>query len=148
CWPTCSATCVAPARRPPASHEPPGRHERPDMTAAGIGFAAVILMVFLRIPIAFAMGIVGTVGFALLNYWGPALYLVGQTARSTADSSDSLVVPLFVVMGIFVALSGVSTELYAASHAFLGLRRGGRAMATVVACGGFSAICGSSLATA
>ncbi len=118
------------------------------MIAAGIGFLAVIFMVFLRIPIAFAMAIVGTVGFALLNDWGPAFYLVGQTARTTAESYELSVVPLFILMGNFVARSGLSNELYAASHAFLGHRRGGLAMATIVACGGFSAICGSSLATA
>lgn len=118
------------------------------MIAAGIGFAAVILMVFLRIPIAFAMALVGTVGFALLNDWAPAFSLVGLTARTTAESYELSVVPLFILMGNFVSRSGLSSELYAASHAFLGHRRGGLAMATIVACGGFSAICGSSLATA
>ncbi len=118
------------------------------MIEAGIGFAVLILMVFLRIPIAFAMAIVGTVGYAMLNDWSPAFSLVGQIARRTGETYELSVVPLFILMGTFVSRAGLSEELYAASNAFLGHRRGGLAMATIVACGGFSAICGSSLATA
>ncbi len=118
------------------------------MIEAGIGFAVLILMVFMRIPIAFAMAIVGTVGYALLNDWAPAFSLVGQIARRTGETYELSVVPLFILMGTFVSRAGLSEELYAASNAFLGHRRGGLAMATIVACGGFSAICGSSLATA
>jgi tripartite ATP-independent transporter DctM subunit len=118
------------------------------MTAALIGFAFVLLMVFVRIPIAVAMGVVGFVGFALLRDWGPSLALSGLVARTTVESYELSVVPLFILMGNFVARAGISDDLYTASYAFIGHRRGGLAMATIVACGGFSAVCGSSLATA
>ncbi|MDH3232925.1 MAG: TRAP transporter large permease [Alphaproteobacteria bacterium] len=118
------------------------------MIEAAIAFAVVIALVFIRVPIAFAMAIVGTVGFALARGWGPALFIVGEKARRSAENYELSVVPLFILMGVFVGRAGLSEKLYAASNAFLGHLRGGLAMATVVACGGFSAICGSSLATA
>ena len=77
-----------------------------------------------------------------------ALANVGQTAFDAAINYELSVVPLFVLMGNFVTRARLSEELYTASNAFLGHRRGGLAMATIVACGGFSAVCGSSLATA
>jgi tripartite ATP-independent transporter DctM subunit len=118
------------------------------MLEAAIAFAVVIVLVFIRVPIAFAMAIVGTVGFALARGWGPALFIVGEKARRSAENYELSVVPLFILMGVLVGRAGLSQKLYAASNAFLGHMRGGLAMATVVACGGFSAICGSSLATA
>ncbi len=118
------------------------------MTVALIGFAALILLVLLRLPIAFAMGLVGAVGFAHISGWGPALAMVGTLFSEAALNYGLSVVPLFILMGNFVSRAGLSGELYNASNAFLGHRRGGLAMATIVACGGFSAICGSSLATA
>ncbi|HUT48811.1 MAG TPA: TRAP transporter large permease [Alphaproteobacteria bacterium] len=118
------------------------------MLEAAIAFTVVIVLVFIRVPIAFAMAIVGTFGFALARGWGPALFIVGEKARRSAENYELSVVPLFILMGVFVGRAGLSEKLYAASNAFLGHLRGGLAMATVVACGGFSAICGSSLATA
>jgi tripartite ATP-independent transporter DctM subunit len=118
------------------------------MTAALVAFAVMLALTFLRVPIAFAMAVVGAGGFALVRGLDPALALVGQTARDTVLTAELSVVPLFILMGNFVSQARLSEGLYAASHAFLGHRRGGLAMATVVACGGFSAICGSSLATA
>ena len=94
------------------------------------------------------MALVGAVGYAILIDWPPALSLVAQIARDTAESYALSVVPLFILMGNFVSRAGLSEQLYTASNAFLGHRRGGLAMATIVACGGFSAVCGSSLATA
>ncbi len=113
-----------------------------------IGFAALLILVFLRMPIAFAMGLVGFAGFGYLTGWKPSLSMVGTLVSETALSYGLSVVPLFILMGNLVSRAGLSGELYAASHAFLGDRRGGLSMATIVACGGFSAICGSSLATA
>ena len=113
-----------------------------------IGFAALLVLVFLRMPIAFAMGLVGFAGFGYLTGWKPSLSMVGTLVSETALSYGLSVVPLFILMGNLVSRAGLSGELYAASHAFLGDRRGGLSMATIVACGGFSAICGSSLATA
>ena len=118
------------------------------METALIGFAVLLALVFLRVPIAFAMGFVGFAGFGWLSGYEPSLAMVGTLVSDTALSYGLSVVPLFIVMGNFVARAGLSSELYDASHAFLGHRRGGLSMATIVACGGFSAICGSSLATA
>ncbi len=118
------------------------------MLAAALGFAVLLVLVFLRLPIAFAMALVGAVGYAILIDWPPAFSLIAQIARDTAESYALSVVPLFILMGNFVSRAGLSEQLYTASNAFLGHRRGGLAMATIVACGGFSAICGSSLATA
>ncbi len=120
------------------------------MTVALIGFAVLLVLVFLQMPIAFSMGIVGFVGFAYLGDWNwvAALSMSGQRVISTAQNYGLSVVPLFILMGNLVNRAGLSNELYAASNAFLGHRKGGLSMATIVACGGFSAICGSSLATA
>ena len=113
-----------------------------------IGVAVVLVLVFLRVPIAFAMGAVGFIAYGILEGWMPALALTGQTVYSTARSYDFSVLPLFILMGNFVNRAGLSSELYTASNAFLGHKRGGLAMATIAACGGFGAVCGSSLATA
>lgn len=118
------------------------------MSTALIGFAILLLLVFLRLPIAFAMGLVGFVGFALQTNIRASLSMVGRLVIDTGQDYGLSVVPLFILMGLFVNRAGLSTELYRASYAFLGHFRGGLAMATIVACGGFSAICGSSLATA
>lgn len=118
------------------------------MTESLIGFGALFGLIFLRMPIGFAMALVGTVGFALMVSWGPALAMLGQNTFEAGFSYTLSVLPLFILMGNLVTRAGISTELYAAAHAFLGHRRGGLAMASVVACGGFSAVCGSSLATA
>lgn len=128
------------------------------MTVALIGFAILLaLIVIVRIPIAFAMGFVGFFGFAYLqglgfeNFfdfrWTGALSMASNRVIDTAQEYGLSVIPLFILMGNLVTKSGLSQELYQASYAFLGHRKGGLSMATVVACGGFSAICGSSLAT-
>jgi len=114
------------------------------------GFGILLILIFLRVPIALAMGLVGLVGYAYLaNFnWMPALSMAARNTIDITQEYSLSVVPLFILMGNFVTRAGLSHELYRASHAFLGHRRGGLSMATVVACGGFSAICGSSLATA
>ncbi len=128
------------------------------MTVALIGFAILLaLIVIVRIPIAFAMGFVGFFGFAYLQglgfdnlfdfRWTGALSMASNRVIDTAQEYGLSVIPLFILMGNLVTKSGLSQELYQASYAFLGHRKGGLSMATVVACGGFSAICGSSLAT-
>ncbi|MBT3264348.1 MAG: TRAP transporter large permease [Acidiferrobacteraceae bacterium] len=112
-------------------------------------FLAMLALVLLaRIPIAFAMGLVGFVGFSLVTSWNASLAMATIITYETAINYGLSVVPLFILMGNFVTRAGLSDELYTAAHAFLGHRRGGLAMATIVACGGFSAVCGSSLATA
>ena len=128
------------------------------MTVALIGFAILLLLIILvRVPIAFAMGLVGFFGFAVLqgltfeNFmdfrWTGALSMAANRVIDTSQDYGLSVIPLFILMGNLVTQSGLSQELYQASNAFLGHRKGGLSMATVVACGGFSAICGSSLAT-
>jgi len=113
-----------------------------------IGFGILLVLILVRIPIAFAMGLVGTIGFGLMVNWSAALAMVSTVTYETGLAYGLSVVPLFILMGNFVTRAGLSDELYAAANAFLGHRRGGLAMATVVACGGFGAVCGSSLATA
>jgi len=118
------------------------------MIEALLGFVALLGLSFLRVPIAFSMVSVGFVGMIFVNSLQGALSNVGQTAFDAAINYELSVVPLFVLMGNFVTRARLSEELYTASNAFLGHRKGGLAMATIVACGGFSAVCGSSLATA
>ena len=113
-----------------------------------LGFAAVLTLVLVRVPIAFAMGFVGFVGFMLENNFRASISMVARLIIDTSQNYGLSVVPLFILMGLFVNKAGISRELYAASNAFLGHFKGGLAMATVVACGGFAAISGSSLATA
>jgi tripartite ATP-independent transporter DctM subunit len=118
------------------------------VTAGLIGLAAVLALAFLRVPIAFAMGIAGFFGLVVFTGWQGAFASIASTAFDAAVNYELSVVPLFVLMGNLVTRARLSEELYTASHAFLGHRRGGLAMATIVACGGFAAVCGSSLATA
>ena len=117
------------------------------MTAALLGFAALFALIFARLPIALALAIVGTLGFAQLTAWRPAFALVGQTVRDSTLAYSLSVIPLFILMGNFLSHAGLSRELYRAAYVFVGHLRGGLAIATIVACGGFSALCGSSLAT-
>ncbi|MCG6904328.1 MAG: TRAP transporter large permease [Rhodobacter sp.] len=118
------------------------------MLVSVIGLAAVLALVFLRMPIAIAMGIVGFAGYAEERGFRASISMVGRLVIDTAQDYGLSVVPLFILMGLFVSKGGLSRELYQVSYAFLGHFRGGLAMATIVACAGFSAICGSSLATA
>ena len=78
----------------------------------------------------------------------PALKLVGQTSMRTVTDYTFGVIPMFILMGAFVSNSGVSRELFRAANTLVGHLKGGLGIATVVACGGFAAICGSSVATA
>lgn len=120
------------------------------MTITLVGFAALLMLVLLRIPLAYAMGIVGFVGFGILVdfNWSATLSMAARRIIDTGQDYSLSVIPLFVLMGNLVNRAGISQELYAASNAFVGHRKGGLSMATILACGGFSAICGSSLATA
>jgi tripartite ATP-independent transporter DctM subunit len=94
------------------------------------------------------MGIVGMIGLAYQTNYTAAISMVGRLIIDTSQDYGLSVIPLFILMGLFVNKGGISRELYNVSNAFLGHFRGGLAMATIVACGGFAAICGSSLATA
>jgi C4-dicarboxylate transporter, DctM subunit len=120
------------------------------MTAALIAFAVLFVLAFVRVPIAFAMAIVGVVGTAALRdwNWAPAMAMAAKNAYESGFNYTFSVVPLFILMGNFVTRAGMSRELFRAAYAFVGHLRGGLAMATVIACAGFGAICGSSIATA
>ena len=118
------------------------------MIEALLGFAAIFAMALLRIPLAFAMGVVGVAGIGFTRGWDPALASVGQVVYETGFAYTLSVIPLFILMGNFVARAGLAHELFEAAYAFIGHFRGGLAHATVAACAGFGAICGSSIATA
>ena len=119
----------------------------PDAVAV-IGFVALFSLMLLRVPVGMAMGLVGVCGYSYIAGSGPALKLIGQTSMRTVTDYTFGVIPMFMLMGAFVSVSGVSRELFRAANAFIGHLRGGLGMATVIACGGFAAICGSSVATA
>ena len=118
------------------------------MIEALLGFAAVFALALLRVPLAFAMGFVGYVGLGLLRGWGPTSAAAAQVVYDTGFAYTLSVVPLFILMGNFVARAGLAHELFRAAFTFVGHRRGGLAHATIMACAGFGAICGSSIATA
>jgi len=118
------------------------------MLTSLFGLGSVLILVFLRMPIAIAMGLVGFIGYAEMRGTRASISMVGRLVIDTAQDYGLSVVPLFILMGLFVNKGGLSRELYQVSFSFLGHMRGGLAMATIVACAGFSAICGSSLATA
>ena len=118
------------------------------MTEALIALTAVLVLAVARIPLGFAMAIVGTIGFAALRGPIAAVETVGQLILDFSMSYTFAVLPMFVLMGAFVHRSALSKDLYEASYAWLGHFRGGLSMATVAASAGFGAACGSSVATA
>ena len=118
-----------------------------DFVAIG-GFAILFGLLLLRVPIGVAMGLVGVGGFGLLAAWNPALNLLAISPIRTVTDYSLGLIPMFILMGSVASASGMSSELYRAANAFMGHRKGGLAMATITACGGFSAISGSSVATA
>jgi tripartite ATP-independent transporter DctM subunit len=120
------------------------------MTEALIGLAAMMVIALLRVPIALAMGLVGIIGYAYMRDWNWAVAFASAQTKiyETGRNYTLSVVPLFILMGNFVTRAGMSQELFRAAYAFIGHLRGGLAMATILACAGFGAICGSSIATA
>jgi C4-dicarboxylate transporter DctM subunit len=117
------------------------------MTAALVGFAAVFAMAFVGVPLAFAMLIVGVGGFAVLRGMDPALFMLGQIVVDSSTNYGMSLLPMFILMGLSIHKAEISSELYDAAYAWLGHLKGGLAHATVVACGLFAAISGSSIAT-
>ncbi len=117
------------------------------MTGLG-GLAALVALIALRMPIAYAMILVGGVGVTLLN--GPAIFMSQLKTLAYGQFSiyDLTVVPMFVLMGAVATRAGLSRDLFRAANAWLGWMRGGVAMSAIAACAGFGAVCGSSLATA
>jgi len=118
-------------------------------TAIGLlGIAALFILIFSRIPIGYLMAIIGFAGFALIVSVEASLSLVAKDIFSTFASYSLTVIPLFVLMGQVAYHSGMSTRLFDAAYKFIGHLPGGLALATIGACAGFSAICGSTNATA
>ena len=113
-----------------------------------VGFVALFVLMLLRVPVGIAMGLVGLTGFGYLAGPGPALNLLAQSPIRTATAGEFAVIPMFLLMGALASTSGMSRELFRAANSFLGHLRGGLGIATIAACGGFAAICGSSVATA
>jgi len=113
-----------------------------------IGFVSLFVMMLLRVPVGMAMGLVGVTGFGYLTGMEPALKLVAQTVMRTVTDYSFGVIPMFLLMGAFVSVSGISRELFRAANTFVGHWKGGLGIATIGACGGFAAISGSSVATA
>jgi len=115
---------------------------------AVLGFVLLFVLMLLRVPVGMAMGLVGVSGFAYIVGGAAALKSVGHTTMRTVTDYNFAVVPLFLLMGAFATTSGMSRELFRGANAFVGHLRGGLGLATIAACGGFAAICGSSVATA
>jgi tripartite ATP-independent transporter DctM subunit len=118
------------------------------MTEALIGLAVMLVISFLRVPIAISMGLVGFLGLWWMRGLSPSMASATTVVYESGFQYTLSVVPLFILMGNFVTRAGMSKELYRAGHTVVGHLRGGLAMATVLACAGFGAICGSSIATA
>lgn len=114
-----------------------------------VSFPGLLILIFIRVPIGLAMFLVGLVGlYFVTGSLNLPLGRMKSETFSTFSSYSLSIVPIFLLMGHFATLGGMSTALFKAAESFLGHRRGGVAMATIGACAGFGAICGSSLATA
>src|SRR3989440_6221543 len=116
--------CSCPARGAPRTPPPE------PMSEALIGLAAMMLLAFLRIPIALAMAVVGVIGYAYMRdwSWGGALAMAQTKVFETGRNYTLSVVPLFILMGNFVTRAGMSPEPFRAPHAFIGHLRGRRAL--------------------
>ena len=120
------------------------------MEVALIGIIILLTMLFIGVPLGMGLMTVGYFGFAYVHPHGftAANSVAGQQILELALNFQFSVLPLFILMGVFVARAQLSDDLYEASNRWLGHFRGGLAMATVAACGGFAAVSGSSAATA
>ncbi|RMD89855.1 MAG: TRAP transporter large permease [Alphaproteobacteria bacterium] len=113
-----------------------------------LGLAILLVLLALRVPVAFAMFLVGFSGIAILNGVPSATSLLASEAFTLGTSPELVVIPLFILMGNVASISGMSRRLYDAAYAVIGHVRGGLASATVIGCGGFAALSGSSVASA
>ena len=111
-----------------------------------LGLCILIVLIFLRMNIAFAMAAVGFFGFACIGGFESALGILGTTVYSTVASYSITVIPLFIFMGSVISNSGMGDTLYRGAHKWFGHLKGGLAVSTIAACAIFAALCGSSLA--
>jgi tripartite ATP-independent transporter DctM subunit len=118
-------------------------------TLAGIlGFVALFFLLAIRMPIGMAMLVVGGGGIAILNSPDAALNVMGSFPFSYSAVFTLSVIPLFVLMGAFASVSGMGQDMYRTAYTWVGHKRGGLAAATIMACAGFAALSGSSIAAA
>ncbi len=113
-----------------------------------IGMSCLVTLIFMRVPVGVAMGLVGLCGYAAVDGWTKAFRVFGEVPFDVASNYSLSVVPMFVLMGELATQSGMSSQLYRAAKALFAGARGSQALATIGACAGFGAVCGSSLATA
>ena len=113
-----------------------------------LGLILVIVLITLGLPIAFSMATIGFLGLVFIIGIEPSLAMIGQIFFDNGMNYTLSILPLFLLMGNFVVKAGLADDLYSAANAWLRHKKGGLAMATIIACGGFSSVCGSSLATA
>lgn len=113
-----------------------------------IGIVFLLTLMFTRLPVAYAMAVVGFLGFSYLTNTKAALNLLSRDLYDVFSSYSLTLIPLFVFMGYIAYYAGTSSRLFDVAYKFLGRIRGGLAMATVGACSAFGAICGSATATA
>jgi tripartite ATP-independent transporter DctM subunit len=121
------------------------------MTAGAIGLTgivALLTLLLLRIPVAFAMLVVGFLGLWIIDDWNVATGLLASETFTLASKPELVVIPLFILMGNVASATGMSRQLYDAAFAMIGHVRGGLASATIIGCGGFAALSGSSVASA
>ena len=118
------------------------------MTLGLIALALVLVLAFLRVPLAFSLLTVSFFGIAWDYGYATSITMLSMTISETVFSYDLAVVPLFILMGNILSKTGIAADLFRAANAYLGRVRGGLALSTMVTCAGFSAVCGSSLATA
>lgn len=111
-----------------------------------IGILILVVLLFMRVWVGTVMAVVGFLGFAYITSFQSALQIIGAVPFSTIANETVASVPLFILMGVIVSNTGVATDLYHTAYKWLGQLRGGLAMATVMACGGFAAISGASQA--
>ncbi len=112
-----------------------------------LGFAAMLVLIAIRMPIALAMLVVGAGGYAYLSGWNALFYYLQTNTYRQFASYTLSVIPLFILMGALAERSGMAATLFQAAERRLGKTRGGLPMAVILACTGFGAICGSSVAT-
>jgi tripartite ATP-independent transporter DctM subunit len=113
-----------------------------------MGIAVAVLLILLDLPVGFSFLFTGIMGLIYMNGLSATLHTIGSTAFQWASDYTFAAIPLFLIMGEFAHTSGISEDLYEFGQRLLGRISGGLAMATIVACGGFAALSGSSLATA
>jgi tripartite ATP-independent transporter DctM subunit len=118
------------------------------MTVGLLALVAVLLLAFLRVPLGISLLSVSIAAISYLKSFDVARTMIPMTLSEAVFSYELAVVPLFILMGNVLSRTGISSDLFRAAYAFLGAVRGGLALATMVTCAGFSAVCGSSFATA